>query len=49
MLWIVTKWLKRKDFEEIFLTLTTKGKQIYAINRVKQLPYEIVQMALRLA
>lgn len=49
MLWTMTKWLKRKDFEETFLSLITKGKQIHVIGRVKQLPYEIVEMALRLA
>ncbi len=45
----MTKWLKRKDFEETFLPLTSKGKQIWVISKVKQLPYEIVEMALRLA
>jgi hypothetical protein len=45
----MTKWLKRKDFEGIFLPLASKGKQIHVISRVKQLPYEIVEMALRLA
>jgi len=45
----MTKWLKRKDFEETFLPLTSKGKQIWVISKVKQLPNEIVGMALRLA
>ncbi|MGC9355884.1 MAG: hypothetical protein ACP5D9_18700 [Mariniphaga sp.] len=45
----MTKWLKRKDFEQTFLPLTSKGKQIHVIARVKQLPPEIVEMALRLA
>ena len=45
----MTKWLKRKDFEKTFLPLTSKGKQIWVISRVKKLPYEIVEMALRLA
>lgn len=45
----MTTWLKRKDFEETFLPLNSKEKQIHVINRVKQLPYEIVEMALRLA
>ena len=44
----MNKWLKRKDFEKTFLPLTSKGKQIWVIGRVKQLPYEIVEMALRL-
>lgn len=41
--------LKRKDFEETFLPLTCKGKQIWVISKVKQLPFEIAGMALRLA
>ncbi|MBW6479480.1 MAG: hypothetical protein K0B37_08640 [Bacteroidales bacterium] len=45
----MTKWLKRKDFELTFLPLTSKGKQIHVIGRVKQLPSEIVEMAIRLA
>jgi hypothetical protein len=45
----MTKWIKRKDFEKTFLPLTSKGKQIWVISRVKQLPYEIVEMTLRLA
>ncbi len=49
MLWKMTKWIKRKDFEKTFLPLTSKGKQIWVISRVKQLPYEIVEMTLRLA
>jgi hypothetical protein len=45
----MTKWLQRKDFNEKFLPLTSKGKQIHVISRVKQLPYEIVEMVFRLA
>lgn len=45
----MTKRVKRKDFAEIFLPYTNQGKQIWVINRVKQLPYEIVQIAMRLA
>jgi hypothetical protein len=45
----MTKWLKRKDFTETFLPLTIKGKRVHVIGRVKQLPYEIVEMALRLS
>jgi hypothetical protein len=45
----MTKWIKRKDFEKTFLPLTSKGKQIWVISKVKQLPYEIIEMALRLA
>jgi hypothetical protein len=43
------KWIKRKDFEEKFLPFTSKGKQIWVITRVKKLPLEIVEIALRLA
>jgi len=39
----MTKWIKRKDFEKTFLPLTSKGKQIWVISKVKQLPYEVVQ------
>lgn len=45
----MTKWIKRKDFEKTFLPLTIKGKQIWVISRVKQLPYEIIEIVLRLA
>jgi len=45
----MTKWLKRKDFEQKFAPLTSKGKQIWVISKVKKLPYEIIEMALRLA
>jgi hypothetical protein len=45
----MTKWIKRKDFEKTFLPLTSKGKQIWVISKVKQLPYEIIEMSLRLA
>jgi hypothetical protein len=45
----MTKWIKRKDFEKTFLPLTSKGKQIWVISRVKQLPCEIIEMTLRLA
>lgn len=49
MLRKMTKWIKRKDFEKTFLPLTSKGKQIWVISSVKQLPHEIIEMALRLA
>ena len=44
----MTQWLKRKDYEEAFFQLNSKGKQIWVNSVVKQLPYEI-QMTLRLA
>lgn len=49
MLWKMTKWLKRKDFEKTFLPLSSQGKQVWVISRVKRLPNEIVEMAIRLA
>lgn len=45
----MTEWIRRNDFEETFLPLTSKGKQVHVISRVKQLRYEIVAIALRLA
>jgi hypothetical protein len=45
----MTKWLKRKEFTNIFLPFTNKGKQIWVVTRVKKLPSEIVQMAVNLA
>ena len=41
--------IKRKAFEELFLPFNEKGKQIWVINKVKELPEEIVIMALNLA
>ena len=43
------KWVKKREFEKLFLPYKDNGKQIWVINRVKQLPGEIVNMALRLA
>lgn len=45
----MTEWIKRKDFKKTFLPLTSKGKKIWVISKVKQLPYEIIEIALRLA
>ncbi len=45
----MTRWLKRKEFSDKFLPFTNQGKQIWVVTRVKQLPSEIVQMALNLA
>jgi hypothetical protein len=42
-------WIKRKEFERLFLTYNDSGKQIWVITRVKKLPKEIVEMAIRLA
>jgi len=43
------KWVKKQEFEKLFLPYKNSGKQIWVINRVKQLPDEIVKMAVRLA
>ncbi|HED05459.1 MAG TPA: hypothetical protein ENI61_02100 [Ignavibacteria bacterium] len=43
------KWVKKQEFEKLFLPYKNSGKQIWVINRVKQLPDEIVKMAIRLA
>lgn len=43
------KWVKKQEFEKLFLPYKDKGKQIWVINRVKKLPDEIVNMAIRLA
>ncbi|MGM0582913.1 MAG: hypothetical protein ACQETL_19710 [Bacteroidota bacterium] len=45
----MTKWLKRKEFTDIFLPFTNQGKQIWVVTRVKKLPPVIVQMAVNLA
>ena len=45
----MNKLMKRKDFNKQFLPFNEKGKQIWVINRVKELPVEIVNMAIRLA
>ena len=45
----MNKLIKRKDFNKQFLPFNEKGKQIWVINRVKELPVEIVNMAIRLA
>jgi hypothetical protein len=41
--------MKRKVFEKVFLPFNESGTQIWVITRVKELPKEIVQMAVNLA
>ena len=41
--------LTRKEFEKLFLPFNEKGKQIWVITKVKELPVLIVNMALQLA
>jgi hypothetical protein len=41
--------IKRKEFEKEFLIYNKSGKQIWVINKVKELPTEIVTMAKNLA
>ena len=45
----MSRWLKKKEFEKLFLSFNDSGKQIWVISRVKQLPIEIINMAIRLA
>jgi len=45
----MTKILNRKEFEKLFLPFIEKGKQIWVITKVKELPQPIIQMALDLA
>lgn len=43
------KWILRKEFEKLFIPYHEKGTQIWVITRVKRLPTEIIEMAIRLA
>lgn len=43
------KCILRKEFEKVFVPYNQKGKQIWVIARVKRLPVEIIEMAVRLA
>jgi len=43
------KWIKKKEFEIVFAPFNDNGTQIWVISRVKKLPVEIVNMAVRLA
>lgn len=45
----MTKFIKRKDFENIFLPIERNGKNIWAIHRVKKLAAEIVDIAIQLS
>ena len=45
----MSRWLKKKEFEKLFLSFNDNGTQIWVISRVKQLPIEIINMAIRLA
>jgi hypothetical protein len=45
----MVKWVKRKEFEKIFAPFNDNGTQIWVIARVKKLPLEIVNMAIRIA
>jgi len=42
------KWVKKKDFDMLFMPYNETGKQIWVIGRVKKLPLVIVNMALNL-
>jgi hypothetical protein len=43
------KWIDRKEFEKEFAPFNESGTQIWVITRVKKLPIEIINMAIRLA
>jgi hypothetical protein len=43
------KWLIKKEFNSLFLPYSANGKQVWVITRIKQLPVEIVNMAINLA
>ena len=43
------RYIKRKDFEELFKTHNKRNIQIWAISKIKKLPVEIIHMALKLA
>ena len=45
----MSRWLKKKEFEKLFMSFNDSGTQIWVISRVKQLPIEIINMAIRLA
>jgi len=41
--------VKRKEFEKLFIPFNENGKQIWIIGRVKELPLQIINLALNLA
>ena len=43
------KMIKRKEFEVLFLPHIQSGTQIWVINKIKELPMEIIHFALNLA
>lgn len=45
----LSKLMKRKEFEKLFLPFNESGKQIWVIGKVKELTLPIVNMALNLA
>ena len=40
--------MKRKDFEKKFSECTTENKKIWAVNKVKELDEDIIELAIRL-
>lgn len=45
----MTKLIKRKEIEKKFLPIIQNGKDIWIIHKVKELPIEFVNMAIRLS
>jgi hypothetical protein len=41
--------IKRKEFDDLFLPYNQTGTQIWVINKIKELPIEIIQFVLNLA
>lgn len=42
-------YVKRKEFEAVFLPFTQSGTQIWVISKIKELPIEIIRFAINLA
>ena len=42
-------WIKRKEFDTMFSPIIQNGTDIWAIHRLKELPVEIINMAIRLS
>jgi len=39
---IMSKWIKRKEFESLFASVNAEGKNIWVIHSVKELPSEVI-------
>ena len=43
------KMVKRKDFDKVFSEFAIGNKEIWAITKIKELPQDIIELAIRLA